>query len=151
MKRHKNIESLTRSLKQIPSSMGQKATAATSEACRLLRADIVQSISYKGTGRTYEKYRPRRTHTASAPNEPPATDTGELKRGIGFTIKKVGTEGALGKVFSSAQHSQALEFGTKAMLALGGARPFMQPALERNRRKIFAIFRKAGVAGMEER
>ena len=151
MKRHKDIESLTRSLKQIPSSMGKKATAATSEACRLLRADIVQSISYKGTGRTYEKYRPRRTHTASAPNEPPATDTGELKRGIGFTIKKVGTEGALGKVFSSAQHSAALEFGTKAMLALGGARPFMQPALERTRRKIFAIFRKAGVAGMEER
>lgn len=151
MKRHKNIESLTRSLKQIPSSMGQKATAATGEACRLLRDDIVQSISYKGTGRTYEKYRPRRTHTASAPNEPPATDTGELKRGIGFTVKKVGTEGALGKVFSNAQHSQALEFGTKAMLALGGPRPFMGPALERNRAKIMKIFRKAGVAGMEER
>ena len=130
--------------------MGEKAQAATSEACRLLRADIVQSISYKGTVRTYEKYRPRRTHTASAPNQPPATDTGELKRGIGFTVEKK-HGGALGKVFSNAQYSQALEFGTKAMLALGGPRPFMQPALERNRRKIYAIFRKAGVAGMEER
>ena len=30
------------------------------------------------TGETYEKYNPRRTHTASAPGESPATDTGYL-------------------------------------------------------------------------
>ena len=129
MKRHKDIESLTRSLKQIPSSMGKKATAATSEACRLLRADIVQSISYKGTGRTYEKYRPRRTHTASAPNEPPATDTGFLVNNIfvKFDSDKLGVS-----VESRANYSLALEFGTSKM----AARPFMQPALESNKSKI---------------
>ena len=36
-----------------------------------------KSILAGGTGRTYEKYEPRRTHTASAPNQPPAIVTGK--------------------------------------------------------------------------
>lgn len=149
MAKFKSTEALMESLRKRTSGIGPKATVATSEACRLLRDDIIQSISHKGSGITYEKYQPRRTHTASAPNMPPATDTGELRRGIGFTVKKVGSEGSLGFVFSNAKHSAALEFGTKDMLAKGGPRPFMGPSLERNRSKIDKIFAKHMVWGSD--
>jgi HK97 gp10 family phage protein len=87
--------------------------------------EAIESISKKGSGRTYELYIPRRTHTASAPNNPPATDTGFLKNNLRWeTIKSAFT----GKVISGADYSVYLEFGTSQM----EQRPFMRPALEKN-------------------
>ena len=43
----------------------------------LVRNTAVQSIHQHGSsGRTYEKYNPRRTHTASSAGNPPNSDTG---------------------------------------------------------------------------
>lgn len=85
----------------------------------------VESISKKGSGITRELYLPKRTHTASAPNNPPATDTGNLKRNLRWeTVAGQFT----GKVISGADYSTYLEFGTVNM----GQRPFMRPALEKN-------------------
>lgn len=89
--------------------------------------EAIESISKKGSGRTYELYIPRRTHTASAPNNPPATDTGFLKNNLRWeTIKSEFT----GKVISGASYSMALEFGYQGNNL--EKRPFMRPALEKN-------------------
>ena len=109
----------------------------------LVEATAKESILKGGTGITYQKYNPRRQHIASAPNEPPASDTGFLVNSISSRVRKKDKE-VIGEVIASAPYAAWLEFGTEAMLKKGGARPFMQPALERNRPKIKRIFKEGG-------
>ena len=97
-----------------------------------------ESILKGGTGRSYEKYEPRRTHRASAPNQPPASDTGFLASQITMDVDVKSNGTVVGQIISSAPYSKALEFGTTQMTE----RPFMQPALEKNRRKIERMFKK---------
>ena len=85
------------------------------------------SILKGGTGRTYEKYQPRRTHVASAPNQPPASDTGFLANNITMKVDTKTDGSVVGQVISSAPYSKHLEFGTTNMTE----RPFMQPALQK--------------------
>ena len=101
----------------------------------LVRNTAVQSIqSHQSSGRVYEKYNPRRTHTASTAGNPPNTDTGFLVNNIHIIIDPDG----LGcSVESRADYSEALEFGTSTM----SARPFLQPALEENRGKIRSMYK----------
>ncbi len=95
-----------------------------------------QSIQQHGSSDvTYKKYNPKRTHTASAPKNPPNSDTGFLVSNIHAVMDadKLG-----GAVESRADYSVFLEFGTSNMQE----RPFLQPALEENKPKIRAKFKK---------
>ena len=105
----------------------------------LVEGHAEQSIMKGGTGITYQKYNPRRQHTASAKGEPPATDTGFLVSSITSSVKKQGTA-VIGQIVASAPYAPYLEFGTSTI----DPRPFMQPALERNRPKIKRIFKEGG-------
>ena len=69
----------------------RKMMAAVVQATELVRTTAVDSIA-RGvkSGRTYVKYNPRRTHTASAEGQAPATDTGNLIKGISTEIQKRG-------------------------------------------------------------
>ena len=97
-----------------------------------------KSIMGGGTGRTYQKYEPRRTHTASAPKQPPANDLGFLVQNITMEVNTELDGSVVGKVISAAPYSKHLEFGTVNMTE----RPFMQPALMKNKRRIRALFKK---------
>jgi len=105
----------------------------------LVEGTAKQSIMKGGTGITYQKYNPRRQHTASAKGEPPASDTGFLVSNITSSVKQQGTT-VIGQIVASAPYAPYLEFGTSTI----DPRPFMQPALERNRPKIKRIFKKGG-------
>ena len=88
-----------------------------------LQGNIKTSIARgPASGRTYQKYNPRRTHTASAPGQPPMTDTGRLVNSIEFD--KVGDLTAT--VGSKLAYATYLEYGTSRM----AARPFFRPAVE---------------------
>ena len=105
-------------------------------AANLVRNTAVTSINQGAkSGVVYELYNPRRTHRASAPGEPPATDTGYLVSNI-FT--NIDTDGLGASVESRAEYSSYLEFGTQKM----AARPFMQPALEENKPRIRRLQRQ---------
>lgn len=98
----------------------------------LLVADTAKrSIQAGGKGIEYQKYNPRRTHRASAEGDPPATDTGFLVKNITMEIKTE-KNAVIGQIRSSAPYSKHLEFGTVNIMP----RPFMQPALEKNKAKI---------------
>lgn len=97
-----------------------------------------ESILKGGTGRLYEKYEPRRSHRASAPNQPPASDTGFLVSNITINVESKLDGSVVGQIISSAPYSKHLEFGTTTMTE----RPFMQPALQKNKRKIQAMFKR---------
>lgn len=105
----------------------------------LVEGTAKESILSGGTGITYQKYNPRRQHTASAQGEPPASDTGFLVGSISTSVKKQGTA-VVGQIIASAEYAPYLEFGTADIRP----RPFMQPALERNRPAIKRIFKKGG-------
>ena len=58
-----------------------------------------------------------------------------------MNVKSQTNGSVVGQVISAAPYSKALEFGTTTM----DARPFMQPALEKNKKKIVSIFKQQGV------
>ncbi len=99
-----------------------------------IHADAVKSV-LRGPkdGIIYELYDPRRTHQASAPGQPPATDKGDLARGITIITDEDG-KGA--RIVSKAEYSWFLEFGTVSMQP----RPFMMPALDKNTPEIVRQF-----------
>ena len=102
----------------------------------MVRNTAVKSIQQHGSsGTTYGK------HTASAPGKPPNSDTGYLASNI-FIQKDADDKGA--SVESRAEYSAPLEFGTRNMRA----RPFLQPALEENRKKIIAMYAKLKARGV---
>lgn len=102
----------------------------------MIRNTAVKSIqSHQSKGATYGK------HIASTAGNPPNSDTGFLASQIFVKIDadKLGAD-----VQSLADYSIHLEFGTSKM----GARPFLQPAMEENRKPIRAMYRKLKVRAL---
>lgn len=66
---------------------------------------------------------PQRTHQASAPGEPPMSDTGRLASSIENRV-----DGLTGYVFTRVKYGNHLEFGTRKM----AARPWLFPSVEEN-------------------
>jgi|TARA_Y100000289_G_C3856520_1_gene116307 HK97 gp10 family phage protein len=125
--------------KRIVKNPERKLKKMVQRSTALVEGTTKQSILKGGTGKTYQKYNPRRTHTASAKGEPPASDTGFLVSNITSSVRKQGTS-VVGQIVASAPYAPWLEFGTSTI----EKRPFMQPALERNRPKIKRIFKEGG-------
>ncbi len=116
---------------KIRSNVTKKVKAAVLTATKLVETSAklrVQGGSKSGA--TTQKYQPRRTHTASAPGESPATDQGELVQSINGFIDVGGTSGG---VEATAAHAEPLELGSVHDNHVVEARPFLQPALEENK------------------
>ena len=125
----------------------------------LLRAGIIlqtqwsAQLNQPGSGQTYDTEfrtingrvvpvgKAARSHTASAPGEPPAPDTGELKRSIAVARVAGGV-----RVGSGLRYALALEYGVNvsgskvsphpdASFVLQ-ARPHARPALKKAKRKM---------------
>lgn len=71
------------------------------------------------SGRTYGG------HTASAPGQYPATDTGRLVGSVRMEMPQVGN--VIGRVGTAVAYGPMLEFGTSRM----AARPWLLPSFER--------------------
>lgn len=78
-----------------------------------------------GNGKTY--VRGGRTHTSSAPNEFPNTDTGQLISSLMY--KRKGLKAWFG---SALDYARYLEFGTSTM----AQRPWLRPTFKDKRREI---------------
>lgn len=74
-----------------------------------------------------------KNHVPSLPGEPPNNDTGNLASDANIRSERTGITEA--EVSSNAEYSVELELGTSKM----AARPFMQPAAEKNRKKATAL------------
>ncbi len=138
----KNIELFKKRLdKRLKANPHNNALKAVGRSVLIVNNTAVKSITAGGSGKTSKRYEPTRTHTASKPLDPPASDTGFLVSQITSNVTTKPDGSVVGQIISSAPYSKALEFGTTNMTA----RPFMQPALEKNKRKIVDIFKKEGV------
>lgn len=139
----KNLESLQKRLaKKLQAKPLANAQSAVTRATMVVRNSAVESIVRGGkSGVIYEKYNPRRTHQASKAGEAPASDTGFLVSQITQNVKSNPNGSVVGQIISAAPYSKYLEFGTTDMQP----RPYMQPALNRNRKKIVDIFKQEGI------
>lgn len=97
----------------------RKAVAATAQKVRTTAIKSIQQHRSKGV--TYELVSPNRKHTASAPGNPPNSDTGELVRSIRVAM----LEGPNAAVGTALDKGLWLEFGTSNMKP----RPWLHPAM----------------------
>lgn len=98
-----------------------------------LRVEREAKISITNGGKTGRVYQ-RRTvsHQASAPGEPPASDTGRLVNSFASYVNKLSQEKIESFVVAGrgvVRYARMLEFGTTKM----APRPYMMPALEKSR------------------
>lgn len=139
----KNMESFQKKLdKYLNQNPSKNAKKAVGRGVMLVKGTAQESITAGGkSGIEYQKYNPRRTHRASKEGEAPASDTGFLVANISMNVKTETDGSVVGQIISSAPYSKFLEFGTVEIQP----RPFMQPALEKNKKKIINIFKQEGV------
>jgi len=92
-------------------------------------------------GKTYVKTNPNRTHTASAPNESPATDLGFLVRSIQIVPDLQNLRVRILSLHSIAPYAKRLEYGD---LSRGlQPRPFMFKGLQAKKQVAIAIVQNA--------
>ena len=125
---------LQRALREFGINADRELMAIVQGTAQNVRTHAIKSIQ-RGTksGVTYEKKSPKRTHTASAPGEAPATDTGRLAGSIRADI-----EGKSAEVSANTEYAPWLEFGA---LGLPPTRWFSK-SLETNAKSSTEIFRK---------
>lgn len=119
------IDGLNAMRRALQNAKGQMRKAVEDEVrksvLRVQTAAVKRIQRGPATGETYEKYNPRRTHTASASGQPPQSDTGRLASSIENRV-----DGDTGYVFTRVDYGKHLEFGTSKM----AARPWLLPSVE---------------------
>lgn len=131
-----NIRQFNQKMDQRIKNVEKEVEKRMVRSVELVRGHAVKNIARGSkSGTTRQLYNPRRTHTSSAPGEFPASDTGFLVSSITTDVDVEGTT-VVGKIVASAPYAPHLEFGTTNMQA----RPFMQPSLESQSRRIEKIF-----------
>lgn len=117
------------------------ATKANNDAMHkatfMVERDVKKSFSKVGAGRVYKKGKGK-IHIASAPGQPPAIDTGALRSSIQSKVQVKGLN-VVGEVGSDMPYSLFLELGTRTM----AKRPYLMPAVRKDKRKITDIFKRA--------
>lgn len=98
-----------------------------------LRGDIIKRYQRgPASGRTYEKYSPRRTHQASAPWQSPMTDTGRLANATTYYTPIDKKNRATVVVQNDIVYAAALEYGhTYDRGRRIEERPAWRPAVEK--------------------
>lgn len=117
--------------------MQSNAVSLMHEAVNEVRNETLNTLTGNRSGRTYKVPGTQRTYTASAPGEPPAQRTGELRQSVKGTVHTEGKK-LIGKVGTDKDYGLSLEKGTKKM----APRPWLQPSFEKSEGKIKDIFNR---------
>ena len=110
------------------------ATKRMLEAVNAVRGQTLDTLSGSRSGRTYRVPGSRRTYTASAPGEPPASRLGELRQSVKTALKTEGRK-IIGMVGTDKEYGKVLEFGSKFM----AARPWLRISFEKALPKVKSI------------
>jgi HK97 gp10 family phage protein len=121
---------------RIAGAAGQRAIRQALNAGALLVENHSKRSILTGakTGRTYK--RGTVSHRASAPGQPPASDTGRL---VSSFLTEPGPEPLSYDVRANAMYAGFLEYGTSKM----APRPFLRPALTAVNDRIVQLVRDA--------
>lgn len=133
-------DELESKFKDIESDTPLAMRKAINASALMVKSSAQKSIQRRSPGEAYTRYSPKRTGLASRPGDAPNTDQSTLVKNIKVsTGTSIATKQYTAIVRSQAPHSKPLEFGTADMKA----RPFMKPALDKNRDKILKMVAQA--------
>ena len=115
--------------------MNQNARSRARRGVNLLRNAALEVLGQNGSGRVYGK------HVASAPGQPPAPDTGNLRRNWRMATLAYPNGKGLGinihmRITSDVFYADFLEHGTRKM----AARPHRERIKTKARPRIAALF-----------
>lgn len=115
---------------------------AVGKCCGILEKDIKESMRDTPTSDIgYHTHNKKKLHYPSLPNNPPAVDTGTLRRSITFSVVEEESRiiGRVGSTLMNPPYGFYLEFGTSRMIE----RPWLRPAMARNKDVIIETLREA--------
>lgn len=116
-------------------------------AANELRNAALQVLRGQRSGRVYKKPHSRTTtYTASAPGEPPAVRSGQLRvswRPIAESEKEAGAITVKPAIRTDKKYAPILQDGSKKM----AARPFEEPIIEKAKPKVKEIFEQPYLNG----
>jgi hypothetical protein len=113
---------LMEALRKLGAEARAEARKAVQATAIEVRGDIVKGYQRgPASGVTRDLSSPNRTHTASAPGEAPATDTGRLASGTEYKM----TGGMSAEVGNNVEYGPYLEFGTMRI----APRPLWRPTV----------------------
>jgi HK97 gp10 family phage protein len=123
---------ITEVITMIDSEMGKRM----SEAVNAVHDETLNTLSGSRSGRIYKVPGTKNVrYQASAPGEPPASATGNLRQTLKRIIEGIGRE-IIGYVGSDREYAPFLEFGTRKMKP----RPWLRISFERSSGKVKEIF-----------
>lgn len=119
--------------------VNQEAASRGTRAVNAIRNAELEVLRGKRSGRVYRKPHTKSHYTASAPGEPPARRTGNLRLNWNGTVESSSTGSGLlvtAVLESQERYSTYLENGTRRM----APRPFKQPISEKAMPEIERIY-----------
>lgn len=119
--------------------VNREAASRGMRAVNAIRNAELEVLSGKRSGRIYRKPHTKSHYTASAPGEPPARRTGNLRLNWNGTVESASTGSGLrvtAVLESQERYSTYLENGTRRM----APRPFKQPISEKAMPEIERIY-----------
>jgi HK97 gp10 family phage protein len=121
----------------------RKAAEREVDRARLAVETTAKKLIQRGpkSGEVYQKYNPKRKHKASAPGQPPATDTGTLVNSI-----ESKRDGLVAVIWTEKAYGKFLEFGTRDI----AARPWLTPAVEQNKARFPELLGKSVIESINE-
>ena len=137
----KGLTEIMRKFDAMPAAIRKGVQAELYKGGLMIQNTAKRKILSPGSGRTYK----RRTvsHRASAPGQPPASDTGRLASSIAVAILGGGDVVCVSAGGGIVNYAVHLEYGTERM----EERPFMRPSLNERlpkiRENVSAAIRKA--------
>ena len=115
--------------------INQEASARANQGLRIMQNTAYEVLGQDGTGRSYGK------HIASAPDEPPAPDTGSLRGD--WQRQKLAAPNGMGKgiritlrLKSKMEYAKYLDPGTRYI----AKRPYVKPIEDKARPAVVALF-----------
>ena len=131
------VQELLERFQELEKNVKKNKARALFQGAQMVRADAAKSIRTVSHGERVTRTRAsgkKYKHTASKEGEAPNTDTGALVRSIAVEVL---TDDVY--VGSTVNYAPDLEFGTRYT----EPRPWLNPALERNKKKIVDLIDKA--------
>lgn len=144
-----NQESINEVLKKLKSTQKQVVTEtgkALAKSCAMIQSTAIKSMRDTVTNPevTYYSYNKTKPHHPSVAGNPPAVDTGTLRRSITYKVDENKLVGYVGSVLQNPPYGAYLEYGTtKDGKQVIKPRPWLRPAVKANLEEIKNLFASA--------
>lgn len=135
------IEEFQNELFQKQKRLETEIGKALAKSCALVQSTAITSMRDTVTdpNRAYYTHNKNIPHHPSIAGNPPAVDTGTLRRSITYKVDEAEKTGYVGSTIKNPPYGVYLEYGTSRMKP----RPWLRPALEKSLPKIKEYFLKA--------